>query len=109
MKSPRVLKIGKYRIHVRIFKPHYVPKDICPTWGIVRHLFSVVIVGAFFSIIISWQEFYKTIEITKELLDALQWLIDSEDAHQYALEIMKKAKRKIKKAEKLALDKQPEV
>jgi hypothetical protein len=54
MKSPRVLKIGKYRIHVRIFKPHYVPKDICPTWGIVRHLFSVVIVGAFFSIIISW-------------------------------------------------------
>jgi len=49
------------------------------------------------------------IKITKELLDALQWLIDSEDAHQYALEIMKKAKRKIKKAEKLALDKQPEV
>jgi hypothetical protein len=54
MKSPRVLKIGKYRIHVRIFKPHYVSKDICPTWGIVRHLFSVVIVGAFFSVIIFW-------------------------------------------------------
>jgi hypothetical protein len=61
------------------------------------------------------------IETAKELLDALQWIIDSEestlgdggsilgnDPRQYALEIMKKAKRKIKKAEKLALDKQPE-
>ena len=62
------------------------------------------------------------IETAKELLDALQWLIDSEEItlgdggsilgdgpRQFAIITMKKAKRKIRKAEKLALDKQPEV